>query len=61
MIIEGLLHFRFVYCFEGVEYHVHEKDIYARDAVDAKNQFAIFMINAPKYKIINVELLEACE
>ena len=61
MIIEGLLHFRFVYCFEGVEHHTYEKDIYARNSIDAKNQFAIFMINAPKHKIIKVELLEACE
>lgn len=61
VVVEGLLHFRFLYCFEGLEQYVHEKDIYARDAEAAKNQFAIFMTNAPKCKIIKVELLESCE
>lgn len=55
------MHFKFVYCFEGLEQYVHEKDIYARDSTAAKNQFAVFMTNAPKCKIIRVELLEACE
>ena len=61
MIVEGLLHFRFFYCFKGFEQYVHEKDIYARDAEAAKDQFAVFTINAPKCKIIKVELLESCE
>ena len=61
MIVEGLLHFKFFYCFEGLEQYVHEKDIYARDSTAAKNQFAVFMTNAPKCKIIRVELMEACE
>ena len=59
MVVEGLIHFKFTYCFVGQEHHVHEKDIYAADAEAARNQFAVFLINAPKCQILSVEVVES--
>jgi len=57
MFVEGLLHFIFTYSFYGQEKYAHKIDIYAKDVDTAKWQFSTIMVNAPKYNIINIEIV----
>ena len=58
MIVEGLLHFVFTYVFHGQEEYVHQMDVFARDAEDAKWSFSTKMVNAPKYEILSIVVKE---
>lgn len=58
MIVDGYMHFKFIYRFVGQEQYVHEVSIYAEDAEKARNQFSVYMINAPKYEVVRIEVVE---